>query len=155
MVEEPYQIKVDKWTFRVPKDLFYNENDCWARIEGDSAKVGITDFLQNMVSDIIFVKFNEPGSKIAQFDEIASFESTKSVLDLISPVSGTIQEVNEKLNQNPELANKDPYGEGWFVIVKLEDFENDRQNLLQAQDYFEVLKRKVETERRKLGKRGV
>jgi len=155
MVEEPYQIKVDKWTFRVPKELFYNENDCWARIEGDTAKVGITDFLQNMISDIIFVKFNELGSKIEQFDEIASFESTKSVLDLISPVSGTIQKVNEKLSQSPELANKDPYGEGWFAIIKLEDFENDRQNLLQAQDYFEVLKRKVETERRKLGKQGV
>src|SRR4030042_4695076 len=155
MVEEPYQIKVDKWTFRVPKELFYNENDCWARIEGDTAKVGITDFLQNMISDIIFVKFNELGSKIGQFDEIASFESTKSVLDLISPVSGTIKEVNEKLNQSPELANKDPYGEGWFAVIKLEDFENDRTTLLQAQDYFEALKRKVENERRKLGKRGV
>ena len=155
MVEEPYQIKVDKWTFRVPKELFYNENDCWARIEGDTAKIGITDFLQNMISDIIFVKFNELGSRVEQFDEIASFESTKSVLDLLSPVSGTIQEVNEKLGQGPELANKDPYGEGWFAVIKLEDFENDRQNLLSAQDYFEVLKRKVETERRKLGKRGV
>jgi glycine cleavage system H protein len=139
----------------VPKELFYNENDCWARIEGDTAKVGITDFLQNMTSDIIFVKFNELGSRIEQFDEIASFESTKSVLDLISPVSGTIQKVNEKLSQSPELANKDPYGEGWFATIKLDNFENDRQNLLQAQDYFEVLKRKVETERRKLGKQGV
>jgi glycine cleavage system H protein len=155
MVEEPYQIRVDKWTFRVPKELFYNENDCWARIEGDTAKVGITDFLQNMTSDIIFVKFNELGTKIEQFDEIASFESTKTVLDLISPVSGTIQKTNEKLSQSPELANKDPYGEGWFALIKLENFENDRQNLLSAQDYFEVLKRKVETERRKLGKQGV
>jgi glycine cleavage system H protein len=108
-----------------------------------------------MTSDIIFVKFNELGSRIEQFDEIASFESTKTVLDLISPVSGTIQKVNEKLSQSPELANKDPYGEGWFAIIKLEDFETDRQNLLSAQDYFEVLKRKVETERRKLGKQGV
>lgn len=155
MVEEPYQIKVDKWTFRVPKELFYNENDCWARIEGDTAKVGITDFLQNMTSDIIFVKFNELGSRIEQFDEIASFESTKTVLDLISPVTGTIEKVNEKLSQSPELANKDPYGEGWFAIIKLENFENDRQNLLSAKDYFEVLKRKVETERRKLGRQGV
>ena len=137
------------------RSLFYNENDCWARIEGDTAKIGITDFLQNMISDIIFVKFNELGSRVEQFDEIASFESTKSVLDLLSPVSGTIQEVNEKLGQGPELANKDPYGEGWFAIIKLENFENDRQNLLSAQDYFEILKRKVETERRKLGKQGL
>ena len=155
MVEDPFEIKVDKWTFHVPKDLFFNENDCWARIEGDTAKVGITDFLQNMTSDIIFVKFNELGSRIEQFDEIASFESTKTVLDLISPVTGTIEKVNEKLSQSPELANKDPYGEGWFAIIKLENFENDRQNLLSGQDYFEVLKRKVETERRKLGRQGV
>src|SRR4030042_3988473 len=107
MVKETYQIKVDKWTFRVPKELFYNENDCWARIEGDTAKVGITDFLQNMISDIIFFKFNELGSKIGQFDEIASFESTKSVLDLISPVSGTIQKVNATLMKSPEAPNKD------------------------------------------------
>jgi glycine cleavage system H protein len=139
----------------VPKELFYNENDCWARIEGDTAKVGITDFLQNMTSDIIFVKFNELGSKVEQFDEIASFESTKTVLDLISPVSGTVEKVNEKLGQSPELAKKDPYGEGWFAIIKLEDFEKDRQNLLSAQGYFEVLKRKLETERRKLGKQGI
>jgi glycine cleavage system H protein len=155
MVEEAYQIKVDKWTFRVPKGLFYNENDCWAKIEGEVAKVGIADFLQNMTSDIIFVQFKELGSKIEQFDEVASFESTKALLDLISPVSGTIEKVNEKLSESPELANKDPYGEGWFAVIRLENFENDRQNLLSAQDYFEVLKRKVETERRKLGKRRV
>jgi glycine cleavage system H protein len=151
-MEDAYQIKVDKWTFRVPKEMFYNENDCWARIEGETAKVGITDFLQNMTSDIIFVEFKEPGAEVEQFDELASFESTKTVLDLISPVSGTIDKINEKLSVNPELANKDPYGEGWFAIVKLKNFEGDRQNLLTAQDYFEVLKRKVETERKKLGK---
>ena len=153
MVEEPYKIKVDKWTFRVPKDLFYNENDCWARIEGDTAKVGITDFLQNMISDIIFVKFNDVGSRVEQFDEIASFESTKSVLDLLSPASGTIKEVNEKLNQNPELANKDPYGEGWFVKIELTDFESDKENLIDATGYFEVMKKKIEKEHEKIKKK--
>jgi len=136
MVEEPYQIKVDKGTFRVPKELFYNENDCWARIEGDTAKVGITDFLQNMTSDIFFVKFNEFGTKLEQFDEIASFESTKTVLDLISPVSGTIQKTNEKQVRTLNWQTKTPVGEGWFALIKLENFENDRQNLLLAQDYL-------------------
>lgn len=136
MVEEPYQIKVDKGTFRVPKELFYNENDCWARIEGDTAKVGITDFLQNMTSDIFFVKFNEFGTKLEQFDEIASFESTKTVLDLISPVSGTIQKTNEKQVRTLNWQTKTPVGEGWFALIKLENFENDRQNLLLAQDCF-------------------
>ena len=151
MVEAPYEIKADKWTFRVPKDLFFNENDCWARIEGDKAKVGITDFLQNMISDIIFVEFKEVGSKIEQFDEVAAFESVKSVLDVISPVSGVIEGVNEKLRESPELANKDPYGEGWFVLIKLANLDVDRENLLSAQGYFEVLKGKLEIERKKLG----
>jgi glycine cleavage system H protein len=150
MVEEPYKIKVDKWTFRVPKELYYNENDCWARIDGDQAIVGITDFLQNMISDIIFVKFNDVGSRVEQFDEIASFESTKSVLDLLSPVAGTIKEVNEKLNQNPELANKDPYGEGWFVTIELTDFEADKENLIDAAGYFKVMKKKIKKEHEKM-----
>jgi len=154
VTEDSHQIKVDKWTFHVPKDRFYNENDCWAKVEGNTAKIGITDFLQNMATDVIFVKFNDVGMEVEQFDEVSSFESVKTVLDLISPVSGTIERVNERLSETPELVNKDPYGEGWFVIIKLKNFDSDRQNLLTAQEYFEVLKRKVETERKKLGKQG-
>ena len=151
MVEEPYEIKVDKWTFRVPKELLYNENDCWARIEGDKARIGITDFLQKMISDVVFVEFKEVGSKIEQFDEVAAFESLKSVLDVISPVSGVIDGVNEKLRESPELANKDPYGEGWFVSIKLENPDGDKENLLTAEVYLGVLKKKLEIERKKLG----
>lgn len=150
--EASYQLKVLKWTFQVPKDLLYNENDCWAKIEGHNARVGITDFLQSMATDIIFVEFKDAGTEIEQLDEVASFESTKTVLDLISPVSGVIVEVNEKLSERPELVNQDPYGEGWFAALKLKDFESDRENLLDAEKYFEVLKRKVESEKEKLGK---
>lgn len=151
--EDSYQLRVLKWTFRVPKDLLYNENDCWTRIEGHRARVGITDFLQSMATDIIFVEFRDVGTEIEQLDEVASFESTKTVLDLISPVSGVIVEVNEKLSERPELVNQDPYEEGWFAVLKLKNFESDRDNLLDATRYFEVLKRKVEAERKKLGKR--
>ena len=150
--EDSYQLKVLKWTFRVPKGLLYNENDCWAKIEGPRARVGITDFLQSMATDIIFVEFKDVNTEIEQLDEVASFESTKTILDLISPVSGVIVEVNEKLSERPELVNQDPYGEGWFAVLKLKDFESDRENLLDARKYFEVLKRKVELEKEKLGK---
>jgi len=150
--EDSYQLKVLKWTFRAPKGLFYNENDCWAKIEGYKARVGITDFLQSMATDIIFVEFKDVGTEIEQLDEVASFESIKTILDLISPVSGVIVEVNEKLSERPELVNQDPYGEGWFAVLKLKDFESDRENLLDAQKYFEVMKRKVESEKEKLGK---
>jgi len=152
--EENFQLKVLKWTFQVPKGLFYNENDCWVKIEGHKARVGITDFLQSMATDILFVEFKDVGTEIEQLDEVASFESVKTVLDLISPVSGIIVEVNEKLSERPELVNQDPYGEGWFTVLKLKDFESDRENLLDAQKYFEVLKRKVELEKEKLGKQG-
>ena len=153
--EDSYQLKVLKWTFRVPKGLLYNENDCWAKIEGNKARVGITDFLQSMATDLIFVEFKDVGTEIEQLDEVASFESSKTILDLISPVSGVIVEVNEKLSEKPELVNQDPYGEGWFAVLKLRNFESDRENLLDAQKYFEVLKRKVEAEKEKLGKKEV
>jgi glycine cleavage system H protein len=148
--EKPLEIKVDKWTFRVPRDRFYNENDCWVKLEGDRATVGITDFLQNMASDIIYVELPEPGTAVEQFDEAGSFEAVKTMLDVISPVSGVIKEVNEELREKPELVNQDPYERGWFVAMEVTDFDVDRENLLDATAYYEVLKRKVEAERRKL-----
>jgi len=146
-------LKVDKYTFKVYRDRFYTENDSWAKVEGDVATVGITDFIQNMASDILFVQFSEIGTKVEQFDELGTFESVKTMLDMISPVSGTIIEVNSRLESEPELMNKDPYGEGWFVKIKVEDFDADRKNLLDPEGYYEVLKRKVEAERLKLAKK--
>jgi len=147
------EYKVDKWTFKVPKDRFYNENDCWAKIDGDIATIGITDFLQNAVSDILFVETFKVGTKVKQFDEVASFESVKAMLDVISPVSGTIIETNLKLESLPELVNKDPYSEAWFVKIETENLEADKKNLLEPEGYFEVLKKKVAEERRKLKKK--
>ncbi|MCW4039046.1 MAG: glycine cleavage system protein GcvH [Candidatus Bathyarchaeota archaeon] len=149
MTEKPFEFKVDKWTFRVPRDRFYNENDCWVKLDGSRATVGITDFLQNMASDIIYVELPEPGTVVEQFDEAGSFEAVKIMLDLISPVNGVVKEVNEELLEKPELANQDPYERGWFVKMEVADFDVDRENLLDATGYFEVLKRKVEAERRK------
>jgi len=146
------EIRVDKWVFRVPLNSFYNENDCWARLDGNIATVGITDFLQNMVGDIIYVDLPAIGTEIGQFDEVGSFESVKTVLDVLSPVSGVVREANENLRQRPELLNQDPYNEGWFVKIEVRNFEVDRENLLDASSYFEVLKRKIEAERQKLKK---
>jgi glycine cleavage system H protein len=144
------KLKVDKWTFTVPKDLFYNENDFWARIEGKIATVGITSYLQNHLSDIIFVSLPQVGTKIEQFGEAGSFESVKAALDVISPVSGSVVEVNDELVNSPDLANSDPYGKGWFVKIALPDFESDKENLTDAEGYFEVMKRKIEKEHEQL-----
>ena len=149
---ESLEFKLDKWTFKVPKNLMYNENDCWAKIDGKLATVGITDFLQNVMSDIVFVELPKIGDKIEQFDEAGSLESIKATLDLISPVSGVIEEVNNELSNAPDLANTDPYGKGWFLKVRLTDFESDEENLIGADAYLEVMKKKVEKEQQRLRK---
>ena len=152
MAEDFFEIKADKWTFRVPKNRFYNENDCWAKMDGNIATIGITNFLQNMVGDVIYVNLPTLGTSVEQFDEVSSFESVKTVLDLLSPVSGVVKEVNEELRQRPELVNQDPYGKGWFVKIEVKDFEADKENLLGPEAYFDVMKRKIETEKLKLKK---
>ena len=150
MTENSLEIKVDKWTFRVPKDRFYNENDCWAKLDGNIATVGITDFLQNMVGDVIYVELPTLGTTVGQFDEVGSFESVKTVLDLLSPVAGVVKEINAQLKQKPELVNQDPHGNGWFVKIEVKDLETDKENLLSPDAYFAVLKQKIERERSKL-----
>jgi glycine cleavage system H protein len=149
---EPLELKVDKWLFTVPRDLYYIENDFWAKIDADIATVGITSYMQSKLSDIIFVELPEKGTKVEQFGEAGAFESVKAVLDVISPVSGTVVDVNQKLRNQPDLANSDPYGEGWFLKIQLTDFESDRQNLSDAETYFEVMKRNVQKEHEKLKK---
>jgi len=152
MTEKAFEITVDKWTFRVPRDRYYNENDFWAKLEGSTATVGITDFLQNMAGDIIYVELPELDAAVDQFDEAGSFEAIKIMLDVISPVAGIVREVNEQLHQRPELVNQNPYGDGWFVKIEVKDFKKDKENLLDPAGYFEVMKRKIDAERARLKK---
>jgi glycine cleavage system H protein len=150
---EHLQLKVDKYTFIVPKGLFYNENDFWVKVDGKIGTVGITSYMQNHLSDIIFVVLPQIGTKIEQFGEAGSFESVKAALDVISPISGSIVEVNNELVNSPDLANSDPYGRGWFVKIELTDFESDKENLIDAEGYFEVMKKKVEKEHEQMKKK--
>ena len=149
---DPLELKIDKWTFKVPRELFYIDNDFWARIEGNVGTVGITSYMQSKLSDIIFVRLPEVGAKVEQFGEAGDFESVKAVLDVISPVSGTVVEVNRELENQPDLANSDPYGKGWFYKVELSDVESDKENLSDAEAYFAVMKKNVEKEHEKLKK---
>jgi glycine cleavage system H protein len=150
MAENSFEFKIDKWVFSVPRERYYNENDSWVTMEGSFATVGITDFRQTMVGDIIFVELPEAGTIIEQFDEAGSYESNKTLLDLISPVSGVIKEVNERLIDKPELVNHDPYGDGWFIKVEVKDFASNKENLLSSEGYFDYMKRKAEEENKKL-----
>ncbi len=148
-----FDITVDKFYFRVPKSGFnFNENDCWIKPEGDLGLIGITDYLQNSASDIMFVELPEIGGKIEQFDDVGSFESVKTVLQLISPVSGEIVSINKLLEKQPELLNQDPYGKGWFAEIKLANFEEDKELLMDCSEYFEYMKNKIMKESEHLKK---
>lgn len=137
--------KKDKFTFRVPKEGFYfNENDCWVYVVGNKARIGVADYVQHSLSDILFFDAPSVGSTVEQFDETGSIESGKAVFEVISPVSGTIIALNENLIEAPELINENPYEKGWIAEVELTDFESDKELLYDFNKYFEILKRKVD-----------
>ncbi|MEA5084491.1 MAG: putative zinc-binding protein [Lachnospiraceae bacterium] len=136
----------DKFVFRVPTEegFYFNENDVWVYVVGDRARIGVTDYVQKSLSDIMFFTPPAIGSDIEQFEEAGSIESGKAVFEIVSPVSGTITAVNEKLLDEPELLNQNPYEQGWILEMKLADFESDQDLLHEFKGYFPVLKRKVD-----------
>ncbi|WP_088187967.1 glycine cleavage system protein GcvH [Desulfosporosinus sp. FKA] len=135
----------DKFIFRVPKDGFlYNENDSWVYISGNKARIGVTDYVQQSLSDIMFFTPPTVGSEIEQFGELGTVESGKAVFEVVSPVSGKIIAVNEELSAAPELINSNPYEKGWIAEVELSDLESDKELLLDFAGYFTILKRKVD-----------
>lgn len=136
-----------KFLFKVPKaGYFFNENDCWARVEGTRARLGVSDFVQQSASDMVFFEPPQVGAELEQFDDAGSLESTKTALDIISPVSGKVVAVNEELVEAPELINQDPYVSGWAVEVELADFASDRDLLMDCEAYLNYLKEKVKRE---------
>ena len=141
---EYFETTVDKYHFRVPKNGYYfTENDCWVKVEGKTALIGITDYFQNKAGDVIFVDLPSIGSEIEQFDEAADFESVKALLQLLTPVSGRIIAINTRLEETPEFLNVDAYEQGWVVELELADFEEDKELLMDGPTYFEYMKRKI------------
>lgn len=142
---------VDKFVFRVPESgYFFNENDCWARVGGTQARVGVSDYVQQSASDMIFFEPPEIGAEVSIFDEVGSLETTKTALDIISPVSGKVVAVNQEVVEAPELINEDPYERGWAVEIELFDFDSDNELLMDSAAYFDYLKQKVEKEHKEL-----
>lgn len=138
--------KKDKFMFKTPttEGFLFNENDCWAYVLGNIARVGVADYVQHSLSDIIFFVPPEEGAEIEQFGELGQLESSKAVFEVISPVSGKVIAVNDELINNPELANQSPYEKGWIAEIELTNFEEDKEFLLDYEEYFKVLKRKVD-----------
>ncbi|MDA1336047.1 MAG: glycine cleavage system protein GcvH [Bacteroidetes bacterium] len=118
----------------IPQDLRYTKEHEWVRIDGDIATVGITDYAQGELGDIVFIEVDTVGETIAAEEVFGTIEAVKTVSDMFAPLAGEVLEFNEALEDAPEAVNSDPYGEGWIVKLKLEDPEAASQ-LLSAEDY--------------------
>jgi glycine cleavage system H protein len=117
-----------------PADLLYTKEHEWVRVKGDVATIGITDYAQSELGDIVFVELPAANSAAAQMQSFGTIEAVKTVSELFAPVSGTIIEANSKLADQAELINQDPYGEGWIIKIKLSN-PDEVKNLLTAEEY--------------------
>ena len=122
----------------VPENLKYTEDHEWLRVEGDFAYVGITDFAQGELGDIVYIDISSEGEDLPQGEVFGSVEAVKTVADLFMPVSGEVVEINELLEGEPELVNSDPYGDGWMVKIKLSDAA-ELAELMDASTYQESI----------------
>ncbi|NOZ07314.1 MAG: glycine cleavage system protein GcvH [FCB group bacterium] len=120
----------------VPDDLKYSADHEWVRADGETVTVGITDYAQGELGDVIFIEFPEPGDTVAAGDTFGTVEAVKTVADLFAPLSGEVLEVNSALEDSPESVNKDPYGTGWIVRIKAGNPE-ELTRLMDAKAYRE------------------
>ena len=132
------ELKVNNYI--ILRDRRYTKSDEWAKLEGDIAVVGITDYAQKKLRDIVGVELPEAGRKVRAGEAVASIESVKAAADVYAPLSGEIVEVNERLLDEPELLNHDPYGEGWMFKIKVDD-PSEYEKLLTPEQYAEKIKK--------------
>jgi glycine cleavage system H protein len=149
-VSEYLQTVFDKFELRVHKECRYTEDGLWLKIEDGRVRVGVSDYLQRTGGDVAFVEVVSQGSTIERQAEFGTLETAKTTVSLPSPVSGTIKQVNGALSEKPELVNSDPYGEGWLVILVPRNLEDELKTLMNADQYFELMLKRLETEHEKL-----
>ena len=144
-VQDNLEVAHDKFLFKVPASGFYfNENDVWAQVsaDGSRARIGISDFAQQQLTDISFVGLPTIGAEVEQFGDVGYVESAKATLELVSPVSGRVVAVNSALPNAPETINQEPYEKGWIAELESKDFAADRELLIDGPAYAEIIKKK-------------
>lgn len=122
---------------KVPEDLRYTEEHEWVKVEGSRVRIGITDYAQDALTDVVYVELPEVGEEFAKGDSMGVVESTKSVSDIFAPVTGRVVEINELLNDHPELINEQPYGEGWMIVLEMTE-PDEASELLDPAGYTKV-----------------
>jgi glycine cleavage system H protein len=121
-------VKVDQ--YEVPEGLYYSKDFEWIKIEGDKVRMGITDYAQKSLREIVYAELPTVGSEVKQGEPYGSLESVKAVSDLVSAIRGTIEAVNDEVSSKPETLNEDSYGKGWLVVVKPSNLQADLANLM-------------------------
>jgi glycine cleavage system H protein len=121
-------VKVDN--YEVVEGLYYSKDYFWVKIENGKARMGITDYAQKQLREIVYAELPSAGGTIKQNEPFGSVESVKAVSDLIAPLSGTIEQVNEEVTSKPELLNEDPYGKGWLLVVTPSNLDEELKNLM-------------------------
>lgn len=119
----------------IPADLLYSKEHEWVRIEDGGAAVGITDYAQGELGDVVYLELPAVGDRVEQGKAFGTIEAVKAVSDLYSAVSGSVEAVNDALADTPELVNQDPYGKGWMIKVRATNIESEKENLLTAEAY--------------------
>ncbi len=116
--------------YEVPEGLYYSKDFAWIKIEGDKVRMGVTDYAQKSLREIVYAELPAAGSDVKQSEPYGTVESVKAVSDLVAAVSGTIEEVNEEVKSKPETLNEDPFGKGWLLVVKPADLQAELSNLM-------------------------
>ena len=144
------EFTIDKFTFRVATDRWYNDQGVWANPEGERVRVGLSDFVQQRSGDVAFAEVKPVGTTLALGDEVAVIESIKVNVSFSSPLGGKIVESNPAMKDTPEVVNQDPFGEGWLAVIDPADWAADCRRLLDAQAYFARMKKEAEEEAKML-----
>jgi len=122
-------------SWKIPRDLLYTNDHTWVLVEGDQGTIGITDFAQAELAEVVYIDLPDLITEVLQGSPFGTIEAMKTVAELISPVSGEVIEINDTLESDPRIVNMDPYGEGWMIKVKIHDMD-ELDNLLTPQDYM-------------------
>jgi glycine cleavage system H protein len=148
-VNEFLETTHDKFVFRVRVGYFYSKDDFWARVDGNTARIGVSDFLQKAKGDVAFLEVAEVGTEVKQGQELGKIETIKATFGILSPVSGRVADVNLELDSSSYLINEDPYEAGWIYKIELKDFASDKASLLMARGYLELMEQKIAEEMKK------
>ena len=130
-----------KDSYLVPDDFYYTKEHEWVRLEGDKCRIGVTDYAQNSLHEIVYVDLPKVGAKVTQMQSLGTVESVKAVADVYSPIAGQVLEVNNDLSDAPELVNKSPYEKGWITIIRPDDLKKDLTSLMKPEAYRDLLKK--------------